>query len=301
MKIVSGLKQMKKFKKPVVALGVFDGVHRGHRNILQAAVRKARSMKGTSIVLTFWPHPQKKENLYSLEHRLRLFEELGIDVSLVINFNQKFARISAADFIRNILFPKLRPYYVYVGRNFRFGKNAEGNFQTLKGLSQECNFKLKVFPVARVNNQPISSTYIRRLIKKGKLHTAKRLLSRPVSILGTVMRGISLGRKLGFPTANINPHHEVIPPKGVYAVKVILQNKKFNGLCYIGSKPTFKIKNTKHIEVFIFNFKKNIYGKYLEIQFRQKIRKEKKFDSPASLAKQVLKDIKTNQDIFTPH
>lgn len=302
MKVIYGLKQIKKYRKPVIALGVFDGVHQGHREILEGIVRKARNIKGTSLALTFWPHPQKEESLYSLEHRLRLINELGVDICIVINFNQKFAKISAVDFIKDILFKKIHANYIYVGKNFRFGKNAEGNAKILDELSKKYNFKLKIFEVIEIKNKPISSTYIRTLIKKGKLSLAQKLLTRPVSILGTVIKGNLLGRRLGFPTANINPHHEVIPPQGVYAVRVIFNDKKFKGVCYIGTKPTFESGNKKiHIEVHIFNFNKKIYGKYVEIQFVKNIRTDKKFDSLARLAQQIKKDVILAKRVFSPH
>lgn len=292
MKVIYGLKQIKKYRKPVVSLGIFDGVHRGHINILKGVVTKAGSIKGTSVAVTFWPHPQKEESIYSLEHRLRLISEQGIDVCIVINFNKKFANTEAIDFIKDILFKKIGAYYIYVGRNFRFGKGQEGNFKTLHKLSKIYNFKLKLFDVIRIKNTPVSSTCIRSLIKKGRLDLAQKLLTRPVSILGTVIKGSLIARRLGFPTANIDPHHEVIPPYGVYMVRIKFSGKKFRGICYIGTKPTFKTKKPReHIEVYIFNFNKNIYGKYLEIQFIKKIRDEKKFPSPQALATQIKKDI----------
>jgi len=310
MKVIYGIDKIKKFKKPVVALGVFDGVHIGHQRILQAVVDKVRRIKGTSVVVTFWPDPHRENSIYSLEHRLRLMGAIGIDVCIVIRFNKEFSRISAEDFIRDILVNKIVAQYIYVGRNFRFGKQAKGNFKTLDKLSHIYNFKLKVFDIIEINNQPISSTYIRRLITRGRLSAAGKLLSRPVSVLGTVIRGTSLASRLGFPTANINPHHEVLPPSGIYAVSTIFNNKKFKGVCYIGRRPTFsrpgeipllagKHQKQKNIEVYIFNFKKNIYGKYLEIQFIRKIRNERKFSSPASLVRQIKKDIAHTRKIFS--
>ncbi len=307
MKVIYGISKIKKYKKAVVALGVFDGVHIGHKNILEGAVRRARRIKGTSIALTFCPHPQKEERLYSLEHRLRLIKELGIAVCIVINFNQNFAHISAADFIKNILVKKIGTHHIYVGRNFRFGRNAEGNVETLDVFSKMYNFKLKVCDVIKIKNRAVSSTYIRTLVKNGDLVNAQKLLTRPVSILGTVIKGSSLATKLGFPTANIDPHHEVIPPSGVYAVRVIFNTKKFNGACYIGTKPTFlaqyAIRNTQYanIEVNIFNFHKNIYGKKMEIQFIRKIREEKKFPSYQLLAAQIQKDVLAVKKIFSLH
>lgn len=298
MKVIYGLRGIKKYRKPVVALGVFDGMHRGHRRILEAVVDKARRIKGRSMVVTFWPDPHREKSLYSLEHRLRLIESIGIDVCIVIKFNRTFSGISAENFIKDILVKKIGAQYIYVGRNFKFGKTARGDFRTLDKLSPCYNFKLKVFGLIKIDNQPISSTHIRRLITKGKLDTAQKLLGRAVSILGTVIRGSSLATRLGFPTANINPHHEVLPPSGVYAVSVFLENKNFKGVCYIGAKPTFKKRIGKHIEVYIFNFHQDIYGKYLEIQFIKKIRNERKFASPQSLARQVKKDIICTKRIF---
>ena len=296
MKIIRGIDKIKKFKKPVVALGVFDGVHRGHRVILKAAAAKARNIHGTSVIVTFCPHPQKQESLSSLEHRLNLIKELGLDYAIVINFNKKFASMPAVDFVKNILVNKIGVRYIYIGENFRFGKNAEGDCQTLKILSRKYDFELKVFKEIRINNKAVSSTYIRGLIKNGQIIKAKNLLLRPVSILGTVIRGASFASSLGFPTANIDPHHEVIPPDGVYAVRIIFAGRKYDGACYIGPKPGFldnkiKTKALNNIEVFIFNFRKNIYGRDLEVQFLKKIRKARKFNSIHELAAQIKKDI----------
>lgn len=299
MKVIYGISQIKKYRRPVVVLGVFDGVHLAHRRILKETVRVARRIKATSIAMTFWPHPQGEDSLYSLEHRLRLISQLGIDVCIVIRFNKAFSRIAPEEFIKRILVKKLRAYYIFVGRNFRFGRGARGDFRTLNRLSYLYNFKVKVFNLMKIDHRPVSSTYIRRLITKGNLNKAKKLLCQPVSILGTVIRGTSLGKRLGFPTANINPHHEVLPPSGVYAVNIIFGNKRLNGLCYIGTKPTFRAQTSKNIEVYIFNFNKDIYGRNLEIQFIKKLRKEKKFTSGNTLAEQIKKDISKSQRFFS--
>ncbi len=302
MKIIYGIRHIRKFKEPVVALGVFDGVHLGHRYILKAAVRKARAIKGRSLAVTFYPHPQGKYSLYSLEHRLRLIEELGIDACIVVKFSLGFSRTSAEDFIKNILVKKIGANFIFVGENFKFGRGASGNFRLLRKLEGVYNYKIKIFKVVKAGHQAVSSTYIRKLISEGKIVPAQKLLQRPVTVLGTVVKGMSLAKKIGFPTANINPHHEILPPTGVYAVKIILNNKIFRGVCNIGRKPTVLNRNTqKHVEVYILGFNKDIYGKDLEIQFIRKIRDEKKFASIAILAGQIRKDVIQAKRLFSCH
>jgi len=295
MKVFFGFRNLPKFNKPVVALGVFDGVHIGHRIILKAASKLARRYNRKSIVVTFYPHPQKQQSLYSLAHRLKLIKEIGFDVCIVIKFSPQFAKISSKNFVKKILVDRLNAGYVFVGNNFRFGKLASGDLGLLKKMSEELGFKLKNFAVKKSGRQEISSTYIRKLITEGRLRQAQVLLASPVTVLGTVIKGISLASKLGYPTANINPHHEILPPSGVYAVKVVFNNRIYNGVCNIGKKPTILVNNSlpldKHVEVHIFNFGKNIYGKDLQIRFIAKIRSEKKFSSLKDLSFQIGKDV----------
>jgi riboflavin kinase/FMN adenylyltransferase len=221
----------------------------------------------------------------------------------VINFSHSFSKIGAEDFAKDILVKKLKPRYVYIGKNFHFGRNASGDYRLLKRIARENDFKLRVFKVIKVDGYNVSSSYIRKLISSGNLKLAQRLLSHPVSILGNIVRGISVGKYLGFPTANIDPHHEILPPTGIYAVRIFFKKKRLKGLCYIGTNPTIKRKRRKKIdiEVFIFNFKKNIYGQYLEVQFIQKIRNEKKFKNPQDLKKAIKKDIIYSKKLFSRH
>ncbi|MCK9594604.1 MAG: riboflavin biosynthesis protein RibF [Candidatus Omnitrophica bacterium] len=296
MRTLYDLKSLKNYRRPVVAVGVFDGLHRGHRMILKEAVHIARRTSGTSMVLTFWPHPQKQESLYSLQHRLKIMEGLGIEVCAVIRFDRNFSRMGYEEFIRDILADKIRARYVCVGNNFRFGKGARGGIADLKKAARLYGFRVRAFRSIRTDNRVVSSTNIRRLISEGRLKTAERLLLRPVSVFGRVIRGTRLATKMGWPTANINPHHEVVPPAGVYAVKVVYGGNVLNGICYIGKKPTFvrseRKKKYRNIEVHIFNFHKNIYKKDLEIQFVRKIRGERKFSGIPELTRQIEKDIR---------
>ena len=306
MKIIYGISQIKKYPKPVVALGIFDGVHLAHRKIIQDAVKQAKVIRGTSIAVTFWPHPQGAKSLYSLNHRLNLIAELGVQVAVVIKFDRKFSQICAQDFIKKILVEKINAGYIFVGENFRFGRYARGDIKLLKKFSQIHHFGLKTYKIIRINHQPISSTFIRRLIRKGDLKSAEKLLLRPVSVLGTVIHGTSLARQYGFPTANLDPHHEVLPSAGVYLVRTIFKNKNLNGVCYIGPKPTFiqsqlkgKLQRDTHIEVHFFNFKGNLYTKDLELQFLVKLRQAKKFGEVTNLVAQVKNDLKTAKEKFS--
>ncbi len=304
MKVFFNAPRPHTFKNAVVALGVFDGVHCGHRRILKAAVAKARRIKGTSLVVTFHPHPQNQDSLYSLAHRLRLIAELGVDACVVMRFDRAFSRIPAELFVKNFLARRLNARYVFVGKNFRFGRGARGDFSLLEKMSAVYGFRARSFEVVRVAGTPVSSTQIRRLIAAGKLNKARRLLSRPVSVYGDVVKGNAFGKRLGFPTANMNPHHEVLPPPGLYAVDVFYRGKKFNGLCFIGPTPEFvrphkNRRSAGNVEVHILNFHQNIYGQHLEIQFLRKMRPVKQFPFPADLVAQVKKDIVRAKRIFS--
>lgn len=308
MIIVKGVNKIRRYPRPVVVLGVFDGVHKAHRQILQGAVSRARLIRGKSIVVTFSPHPHAKKSIYSLEHRLKLIASSGIDICVVINFSRAFSRLSAEDFVRRVLVYKIGARYIYIGRNYRFGYRGRGDHQALLRLARANGFKVEIFKVLKSAGRTVSSTLLRSLIISGNLKPAERLLSRQVSVLGTVINGSRRGGSLGFPTANIDPHHEVLPPPGIYAVWIIYKEKRLKGLCYIGSKPTFKAHSSQliahrkiSIEVYIYNFRKNIYGENLEIQFIKKIREDKKFPDPASLVLQIKKDITASKQAFARH
>ena len=308
MKVIFSLSKIKRYPRAVVCLGVFDGVHLAHRRILLDAANMARAIKGRSVAVTFWPHPQKEEALYSLNHRISLIGQLGIDTCVVIRFNKAFARLSAERFISDILVKKLGAEYIYVGENFRFGRRAEGDIRLLGRLSRRYNFTLRLYDVMKIRGRPISSTYIRRLITCGDLKNAQLLLGTPVSVLGTVKKGDSLARGWGMPTANIDPHHEIIPPSGVYASRAILNNRIFPALCYVGIRPTIVKQNTgavklrpKNIEVHLFGLRRDIYGQELQVQFIKKIRAERRFVSIEALVREIKKDILSARKILSLH
>ena len=295
MKTIFGpLKPLKALKKTVVLIGVFDGLHRGHRYLIRKAVSVSRALNKKSVCVTFHPHPKKQPCLISLTHRLRLIEALGVDYCLVIKFNRKFSLVTAEDFVKDILVKFFHPEFIFIGENFRFGYQARGTVEVLKALSETFGFKVRAIKELSVRDKKISSRIIRHLIKAGELKEAQKLLGRRVSVLGTVISGAKRGRGLGYPTANINPHHEVLPASGVYAVKIFYREKEYRGICNIGTRPTFdNPEDNQTIEAHLFNFKKDIYGQDLEIQFIRKIRDEKKFPGYSSLVEQIKKDHRT--------
>ena len=302
MRVIHNIKDAGCIGPSVAAIGVFDGVHRAHSAIIKAAISKARRLGVPAVVVTFWPHPRGQESLYSLEHRLRLLEDLGVDLCIVVRFTRMFARMSPEAFVRDIICRCLNARAVYVGENFRFGKNASGDVTDLSMLLMQCGAAgaaVKVFKTLKAGGKAISSSYIRRLISLGKLAAAQRLLLRPVAVYGHVVHGTGRGALLGFPTANIDPHHEITPPSGIYAVRVLLNSATLNGICYIGTRPTFyRGHNAFAIEVHIFNFNKNIYNKYIEVQFIKKIRNDKSFASASELILQIKRDISKTKKIL---
>lgn len=280
-------------------MGIFDGVHRGHQKILHKLINEAEKKNAKTLVLTFHPHPRTVLNkdsripfLTSLEHRSRLIKETGVDFLQVIRFTKSFSQMDPEEFIKKLLIEGLDIKALVVGRNFLFGRKGKGNFPLLKGLSKKYGFRLFGVEPLIMKGRSISSTRIRQAIEKGELKAASSMLGRPVSILGTVVKGRRIGRRLGFPTANINPHHEAIPPSGVYAVNVKLYTRIYKGILNIGTRPTFGKDRESTIELHIFNFKKDIYSRDVEIIFKRKIRDEKKFSSIEKLKKQIGLDIR---------
>lgn len=287
-----------KIRKAAASIGIFDGVHRAHQKVLKKLVKEAAKQNTKSLVVTFYPHPRQVLNpgskiplLISLEHRLKLIDDMGVDFLLVVKFTKSLSHMKADDFIERVLMHKLDIKALVVGKNFLFGFKKEGDFLLLKRMSKKYGFRLYGIKPVKMKASYISSTRIRKEIEEGNLKNASLMMGRPVTVLGSVIKGRSVGRRIGFPTANINPHHEAIPPSGVYAVDVMVQKKLFKGVLNIGTRPTFGKDKESAIELHILNFKKDIYGKDVEIIFKRKIRDEKKFPSIEALRRQIEKDI----------
>ena len=303
MRILRTLTELAAEKSPIyLAIGVFDGVHLGHQRVITQARNAAQQATGISVALTFDPHPirvlrpdQAPVLLTSTAHKLALIQQLGVDAVVLINFDNAFATIPAENFIEQIAFCR----HVCVGTRFHFGHNRTGGSALLEKLAPRYGFTVtEIKPVLTPDGEMISSTAIRQHVLTGNLDRAAGMLGRPFSILGTVEKGDGVGRQLGFPTANLNSHHEAFPPDGVYATRVIVAGQTFTGVINLGRRPTFAGRSHQRVlEVHILDFDRDIYGQEIEIIFNRKLRDEQKFDSVAALQKQIAADIATARSL----
>ena len=283
----------------VLAIGVFDGVHLGHRAVIERAMADAQEERGTPVVVTFDPHPVRMLRpekaprlLTSTPHKLRLIRALGIGHLLIIPFDLAFAATPPDDFIRQLAAASKPLREICVGHQWSFGKERAGNLEMLARLGGELGFEEVGVPAVEVDGRIVSSTLIRQAVEAGDLTDAARLLGREYTILGTVVEGRRLGRTLGFPTANLSAHNEQFPPNGVYAVEVLRNgNAPRRGVANIGVRPTVtEAGGERLLEVHLFDFDESLYGADLEIVFRHFLRPEQKFPSLEALRAQIARD-----------
>ena len=278
-----------------VSVGVFDGVHLGHAAILREVV--ARAAGAVPAVLTFRRHPRllltgkAPPQITSLDHRLVLLERTGIKLALVANFDENLRDTSAEEFVRHWLVGRLGARVVVVGPDAKVGRNREGTPPRLAEIGRFLGFEVVVVPPVLVGGKPARSSAIREAIAAGDLEGAAALLGRRVSVMGTVVRGDARGRSIGFPTANLNLHHELHPPRGVYAVDVLLDGSRRRGVANIGLRPTFEGGTREVVEVHLPRFEADLYGRTLEVEFLEKLRDEKKFASAADLSLAIRDDV----------
>ena len=298
MQVLRGLTSFDRLYNTAVTTGTFDGLHVGHRHILEQLVRSARSRGLSSVVLTFESHPRNildKNDVVKLlsdpEEKTKLLAEMPIDHLVILPFNKEFSEISPERFVKDILVEKLGAKLLVVGYDHRFGKNREGNFEYLEENASKFGFEVEEIPKREIERAAVSSTKIRKALLQGDVRTAAKYLGRLYTLSGTVTEGNKMGRKLGFPTANIRvtDPNKLVPADGVYAVKVFLENKEYRGMMNIGIRPTFGGLN-KTLEVHIFDFEDDIYGRVLTVAFVDRIRDEMKFSSPEALKEQLEKD-----------
>jgi len=286
---------------PVVTIGTFDGVHLGHREVISELKRISALSEGESVVFTFEPHPRiviapQEDSLRLLstkKEKINLMEKIGIDHLVIYPFTIEFSKLSYNEFVKNILVGKMNIASLVVGYDHRFGQGRKGDFNSLELLSNELNFKVEQLSELLVENKVVSSTKIRLALEVGDILKANHFLGYRYALSGKVIEGRQLGRKLGFPTANIETldDHKLVPGDGVYAVFVQTGGETYNGMLNIGIRPTVNYNaDHKSIEVHIFNFESDIYNSEITIYFVSKIRNEQKFDGIVELHEQLVKD-----------
>tara|TARA_B100001245_G_C22830575_1_gene399501 strand:+ start:163 stop:1080 length:918 start_codon:yes stop_codon:yes gene_type:complete len=299
MKIFNNLNIPKKYKRSSLAIGNFDGVHKGHQKVFRYAKIFAKKNKSRFGILTFSPLPVmffnkkiKNHRLASEDDKYQLLKKYGVDFVIDIKFNRSFSKISGENFIKKIIFRKINPKQIFVSNNFQFGNKRKGNVNLLRKFSKECDYKLLKINPYKYGKKLISSTRIRKYLQKGNIELANKLLSRIWSISGRVIKGKKVGRKLGYRTCNIRIKSYLLPMAGIYVVKVSIGNKKntSNGVAYLGARPTFSGKEI-FLEINIFGIKKNLYKKKLRIYFLKFIRRDRKFSSSSALVRQMNKDV----------
>ncbi len=289
-----------KSSRPVVTIGFFDGVHKGHVSILDTLVQGANSKNYESLIITFWPHPrivlgndpQSLKLLTSLDEKLHLFEEKGVNEVLLVDFTKEFAEQSAVDFIHNILISRIKPSVVVLGYNHTFGKGGTGNLGLLRQHEAKGGYQtIKVEPYA-FDGINVSSTKIRAALATGRLNIANAMLGYPYLLSGTIEGGRQIGRSIGYPTANIKPVEpfKQIPADGVYAVWIDYQKNSYPAMLNIGVKPTIGNGLLRTIEAHIIGFEKNIYDQQITVRFIERIRDEQHFSSLDELKHQLAID-----------
>ncbi len=305
MDIIIGIENiLRNFRNPVLTLGNFDGVHLGHQRIFEELTEEARKIDGEAVVFTFDPHPLQVLSpqrcppfITPFKQKMMLVERLGIDVIIVATFDLDLANLTPEEFVKGVLVDKIGTKKILVGYNYNFGKDRKGNVVMLIRLGKKYGFEVKVIDALKVNDVPVSSSKIREFIQSGKMAEAAQLLGRNYLLIGKVIWGADRGKKLGFPTANLEVLNGLYPKTGVYAVEVIMGNKTYPGVADVGYNPTFGL-NPLSVEVHILDFSRDIYGEEIQLIFHERIRDEKAFENPDALARQIGKDIKAARKIL---
>lgn len=300
MEIITHLKDVERNHDSVLTVGTFDGVHAGHKVLINRVVEEAEKSNSRSVIVTFDPHPREIINpgkagiklLSTLDERSELLSDLGVDEMVVIPFDRDFSLLTSEEFVRNIIWKKIGVKNFIIGYDHQFGRNREGTIETVQRLGNELGFSSHVVSKQEVEHKTVSSTAIRNAIQnKGDMKLAASFLDRYYILHGSVVHGDKRGKKIGYPTANIQPENtkKVIPKKGVYAVWIRVNSEYYEGMMNIGTRPTFD-GESETLEVHIFNFDEDIYGKKVQVQFADRIRDEQPFAGIDELKQQLSKD-----------
>ena len=288
-----------------LAIGVFDGVHRGHQVVISTSGQHAHAAEGTSVVVTFDPHPAKvlrprdaPHLLTATQHKIALIRALGVSHLLIIEFNREFAATSPEDFVQQLVTHSKPLREICVGHEWSFGKDRRGNLDLLKRLGEHFDFNVVGLPPVMVHGAVVSSTAIRQAVEAGSLAKAAEMLGRDYTILGAVTRGNQLGKKIGFPTANLSAHSEQFPPNGVYLAEAWFEGVLYHGVVNLGYRPTVSGgKSQRLLEIHLLDFERDIYGEDLEVRFVRYLRPERKFESVEALARQINADVRQAREL----
>lgn len=310
MDVIRGLERIPtKYECSVVTIGNFDGIHLAHQGLLRKVVAEAADRKCRGVVLTFEPHPQKVLHperrpfylLTTLEEKLKLIEGLGIDAVILIDFTPAFAKTSAEEFVRGILWDRLHLVKLIIGHDTAFGNRKTGNEDFLRSMGEKLGFGVEAIEGVQVEGTLVSSTSIRHALQEGDVRRAMQLLGRPYNLRGPVVKGYRRGSEIGVPTANIASEKELIPARGVYAVTAEMEGRRHPGVLNIGYSPTFG-DNRLTVEVHLLDFpREELYGKSIEVFFIDRIRDEVKFENPRELVRQIERDIERARELLKPH
>lgn len=302
MAIFTDINSLPVFRNAVITIGTFDGVHLGHRVILDEVVKHAAGINGESILLTFEPHPRKLlfpdqplKLLTPLEEKIALITGAGIQHVVVVPFTKEFAALSADAYIKDFLVKKFEPACIVIGYDHHFGSDRKGNIEMLKAHADDYHYKLYEIPAQLIDEAAVSSTKVRNAVTEGRIADASTMLGRSYTLAGKVVKGAQLGRSLGFPTANLVPidPEQLMPANGVYAVRVKHDKKWYNAMLNIGIRPTVSKDLQLHIEAHLFEFSGDLYDHELELAFVERLRDEQKFASLDALKEQLAKDAET--------
>lgn len=300
MQILRSISELSQLSGPLfLAIGAFDGVHLGHQAVISTSARHAKDADGTPVVVTFDPHPAKvlrpddaPHLLTATQHKIALIRDLGVAHLLVLQFDRQFAATPPEEFVRQLVTNSHPLREICVGHEWSFGRGRAGNLALLKELGAAADFDVIGVPAVMLNGEVVSSTAIRRAVADGDLIKATQMLGREYTILGTVKAGEKLGRKLGFPTANLSAHSEQFPPNGVYVAEARLAGALYRGVANLGYRPTVSVGNPERLlELHLFDLNKDIYGDEVEVRFLRYLRPEQKFENVDALAAQIARDV----------
>ncbi len=294
-----------RFRNPVATIGNYDGIHLGHRRIIERVKERAREIDGTSMLITFFPHPlhvlkPEKElaPIVPVEERKRLIEEAGIDVLFLVPFTEEFSSLSPDDFVESVLVQKLGIKGLVVGYDFKFGRGGKGDLRLLERMGKAHSFFVEEMAEITLDGEKIGSNRVRKLVAAGSVAAAARVLGRPYALAGTVMRAKGRGRTIGYPTINLKTEYTLIPKNGVYVTEVEIEDRLFAAVTNVGTNPTFERGRERSIESYILDFDGDLYDRWVRIRFLERIRDEVRFSGIDELVARIGKDVEWAREYF---